>query len=332
MQKLSRALAAAGLLAGTLLASAAWPAPAAAEVPGAEVPGLVSLKRHVVVQQDLVTLGDLFTGLEQGADTPIGRAPAPGTSVRVDPRWLGALAQTYGIDWRPGSRLDTAEVERAALRLEAEELIELLQEAFLDRGESEMLELVLDEPAMPLVLPLASGARPGIVGLSRDPRGRRFTASLVYPDQGAPLARVTVSGRVFEMVEVPVAQQRLARDQVILAGDLTWTRVRADRLPHDAVLDPAELLGKAPRRNLRAGEAIRSGEVAEPVLVQKNSLVTLRLTTPLLRLSAAGRALEDGHEGATIRVMNTTSNTIVLGVVASDGSIAVSLDAARAIY
>jgi len=318
------ALLAAGLVASGLLSAA----PALAS--DSDVPGLVSLNRHVVVQDDLVRLGDLFAGLDAGADTPIGRAPAAGTTVRLDARWLGALARTYDIDWQPLTRLDTTDVERASIRFESEDLEELLREAFYERGETASLQLQLDEPAMPLILPLAQGAQPGIVGLSREARGRRFTATLVYPDRGTPLARVTLSDRFFEMIDVPVATRRLPRDTVISSQDLEWVEFRADRLPDDAVTDPADLIGKAPRRNLRPGDAIRTGDVTDPVLVSKNSLVTLRLDTPLLRLSATGRALEDGAEGALIRVVNTTSNTTVQGVVARDGSVAVLADGGRA--
>lgn len=313
----------------TALFAAGLAVTAAAEA-SEEVPGLVSLNRHVVVQEDLVRMGDLFAGLDAGADTPIGRAPAAGTSVRLDARWLGALARTYDIAWQPTSRLDTADVERAAFRLESEDLIELLREAFYERGETADLQLQIDEPASSLALPLAPGARPGIVGLSRESRGGRFSATLVYPDQGTPLVRIAVSGRSYELIEVPVAIHRLSRDTVIGPRDLEWVQVRADRLPDDAVTDPADLVGKAPRRNLRAGEAIRAGEVTDPVLVEKNSLVTMRLDTPLLRLSATGRALEDGAEGALIRVVNTSSNTTVQGVVARDGSVDVLPDNGRA--
>lgn len=318
------------LAAALLAAGLATLAPAPAVAASDAVPGLVSLNRHVVVHDELVRLGDLFAGLDAGADTPIGRAPAAGTTVRLDARWLGALARTYDIGWQPLTRLDTADVERAAFRLEAEDLAELLQEAFYERGETQTLQLQFDEPAMPLVLPLAQGGRPGIVGLSREARGRRFSATLVYPDRGTPLARVTLTGRYFELIEVPVATRRLARDAVIMAQDLEWAELRADRLPDDAVTDPADLIGKTPRRNLRPGEAIRAGEVTEPLLVSRNSLVTLRLNTPLLQLSATGRALEDGAQGALIRVVNTSSNTTVQGVVAHDGSVQVLPDAARA--
>lgn len=317
------------LLALALLAAALLADPQAAQ--SEQAPALVSLNRHIVVHDDIVHLGDIFSGLDEQADRAVGRAPTPGTSVRLDARWLAALARTYDIPWQPQSRLDTADVERASYQLEREELTALLEDALAARGEYAPVELRFEQPAGPLILPLVEGAEAEIIGLSQDPRGSRFSATLVYPNRGTPLARVEISGRIYSLVEVPVPSRRLSRDGVIATADILWEQVRADRLPEDAVMDMADVLGKTPRRSLRPGDPIRMSELADPIIVQRNSKVTLRLNTQALRLSTAGRAMEDGAAGATIRVMNTSSNTIVTGVVARDGSVEVSAASARAI-
>ena len=67
--------------------------------------------------------------------------------------------------------------------------------------------------------------------------------------------------------------------EVIRPGDLDWRRLPAGRLAKNAVIDPANLLGKAPRRAIRPGEPVRATDLREPVLVPKNSLVTLMLET-----------------------------------------------------
>ena len=56
-----------------------------------------------------------------------------------------------------------------------------------------------------------------------------------------------------------------------------------------------------------------------PIMVAKNSLVTVRLQNERMQLTVQGRALEDGAEGDVVRVMNTSSNTVVSAVVVDSG-------------
>jgi flagella basal body P-ring formation protein FlgA len=86
---------------------------------------------------------------------------------------------------------------------------------------------------------------------------------------------------------------------------------RAERLGSDAVLDRRALLGKTPRRPLRPHEPLRAGDIQAPVLVHKGDLVSIVLETPTMRLTAQGKALEDGAMGATLHVANTKSNRVI---------------------
>jgi flagellar basal body P-ring formation protein FlgA len=59
------------------------------------------------------------------------------------------------------------------------------------------------------------------------------------------------------------------------------------------------------------------------VVVAKGALVTLILQTPSMRLTARGRALDEGGIGDSIRVANAQSRTVVAGVVLANGQVAV---------
>jgi flagella basal body P-ring formation protein FlgA len=51
-----------------------------------------------------------------------------------------------------------------------------------------------------------------------------------------------------------------------------------------------------------------------------------------MRLTAQGRALQDGAAGEVIRVVNTKSNTTVTGVVVADGTVSVAPNAGQGRY
>ncbi|MCH7794290.1 MAG: flagella basal body P-ring formation protein FlgA, partial [Proteobacteria bacterium] len=89
---------------------------------GSQPQGLVLLRTRVVVEGPVLHLGDLFEGLGEKDAIPVARAPAPGKRVPVDARWLAAVAQAYGVPWRPSSRLDGAVIERASVVIETRQL------------------------------------------------------------------------------------------------------------------------------------------------------------------------------------------------------------------
>ena len=312
--------AAISVVASLLLAVALLLAPAAL----AAETGAVTLKARAVIQDDVVRLGDLFDGLGAKAATAVARSPAPGNEVELDARWLAALARSYGLDWRPGSRFERILVERASRIIESERIHdELLLHLSAESPRSDF-ELALDNPALRIVLPADADASLGVQNLVYNPSSGRFRAQLVVPAEGQTLSRTAVSGRVNEMIQVPVLVQPVSPGDEIRPQDVDWQRMRADRGHRGLAHEIAGIVGKSPRRPISIGVPIRLSDLREPVVVAKNSLVVIRLVVPSMSLTAQGRALEDGATGAAIRVMNTQSSTVINATVVQPGLVEVS--------
>lgn len=312
------------LLSCLFLAAAAVIGAAASSPAGAaETAMAVMLNNRVVVEDRLVRLGDLFTGLDEAAATPVARAPEPGQRTEVDARWLAAVAKAYGVDWRPGSSFDRAVIERASLVIDGARIEETLRDALQRQGLDPKMSLVLDNPAQRLHLATDVAPSLSVAGLSFDRVSGRFSAQILAPAEGIPQVRAMVTGRAVEMAEIPVLRRRIGPGEVIREADIEWISLRGDRLGRDAVIDAANLVGKSPRRTVRAGEPVRGGDLREPILVPKNSLVTIRLETARMILTAQGRSLEAGALGDAIRVVNTKSNKVINAVVAEPGTVVV---------
>ena len=299
-------------------------------VANSQPPAPVLLKGSVVVEGPVVHLGDLFDGLGEQAATPVARAPAPGKRVQVGARWLAAVAQAFAVPWRPSSQLDSSIIARSSIVIETQRIEDATIEALRRRGIHGNLSLVLDNPALRLHLPSDSEPSLMVTGLTHNPQTGRFTAHLVAPAEGTPLARATISGRAVEMVDVPVLRRRMLPGAVIRERDIEWRSVRADRLSRNVVRDQVNLVGKSPRRPIRASEPVRGSELREPILVPKNSLVTIRLQTERMVLTVRGRAMEPGAQGDVIRVVNTKSNTVISASVTEPGIVEVVLAGLRA--
>ena len=293
----------------------------AAQAASAAAP--VTLKSSVVVSGPVVRLGDLFDGLTESAGLPVARAPEAGGKVHLDARWLAGIAHRFGVAWRPASLLDRAVVERSSQVIDSARIEAVIMAGVRDRGAEGDLSIQLDNPALSIRLPSEFEATLKLNGLSYDPSSGRFVAHIIAPDSDRPVTRSTISGRVHVMTEVPTLVRQIEPGSVIGATDIDWIKKRADRLGRGVVLDLAGLVGMSPRRPLRVGEPIRLRDLRQPVVVEKNSLVTIVFESDRMLLTAQGRALEDGASGAAIRVMNTGSNSVVNATVRSPSTVVV---------
>lgn len=293
--------------------------------------GMVRLKTDVELDDSVLRLSDLFEPLAPIADASIARAPAPGKRVELSARWLATVARSYGIDWRPDSRFDRAVVTRRSTTIEAPLIKAVLRDALAEEGVGGDITIILDDPALALHLPVDSLASLGLTGLAYNPSSGRFRVQAVAPAEGTPIAKVTVTGRAATMAEIPVPRRRILPGEIIRPRDLDWRSLPVNRLAADSVLDHRAIVGKSPRRALKAGEPVRAAILQEPVLVAKNALVTLRLVTDRMVLTAQGRALEPGSKGETVRIVNTKSRAMVSGVVLASGAVEVPHPAGGAI-
>lgn len=342
------------LLLGTLVAAAllapamASTAAAAGAQPEAHVAPMVSLpqallvsdaahrtgpvtpRRSVSVSGEVIHLGDLFDGAIQGPERVVARAPALGDTVTLDARWLAAAARAYDLSWRPSSLADTIRVTREGRYIGGTEILAALRDALIERGMDPDAELDTMGAPQPILVAADSAAPITVIDASFDPRGGRYAAVLSLPS-GAGTQTLRLSGRAYSTIEVPVLGRSVARDDVISAGDLDWVSMRATNVQTGVAVDPADVLGKAANRTLRAGEPIRLRDLGEPSLVEKGQTITMILRTSLMTLTAKGRSLEDAPMGATVRVQNLRSNKTVLGVVTADRTVVVESSQAAAL-
>ena len=287
---------------------------AAALLAGASARAEATLKPVAVVQGSVIRIGDLFSDAGSRAADVVAPAPPPGARTIFDAQWLAAAAREHHVEWQPASRFDQAAVERASRLVGADAVATALLDEIRARQPLDDGEIQLDNPAMRFAVAAEAPDTVSIEGLTFDARTGRFSALVSAPGNDADAERQRVSGRVFRLVKVPTLKHAMAPGETIRAGDVAFLRLRADRVG-DVVAELGELVGRTPRHPLRAHEPLRAGDIQVPIVVHKGDLVTVFLETPLMRLSAQGKALEDGAMGAAIRIANTKSNRVIDAVV-----------------
>jgi flagella basal body P-ring formation protein FlgA len=285
------------------------------------------LKPHVTVERESVRLGDLFSDLPKAANpaVEVARAPAPGQKATLDAATLMSIASTHRIGWRPSGRFDKVVIERAGQIIGPAAIHEAIRKALADHGLPPGADVALDNDRFQLVAP---ADRPAMVRAENpiyDPSKPRFEITLVSSadDRDGGEKTTKVQGKIFRTVDVPVLVRPIGVGEVIRARDIEMARLRSDQVGPTHVNDPDKLVDKSAKRVLAAGQPVKVGDVAMPILVAKNSMVNVKIASARLALVMQGKSMDDGAEGDTVRVVNTRSNKIVQGTVNGRGEVVV---------
>lgn len=284
------------------------------------------LHPNVVVDGDVVKLGDLFDNVGAKADVAVARAPAPGRRAVVDADWLQRIANMNGVDWRAENVFEQAVIERSGVTVTHDQIEAELLSALASQGVSPAnSQIELANRAAQIVVPIDAQLQIGVRDLSYDSRYKRFTATVEVPANSPSASRMRVTGRVIQTVDVPVLARQIGRGDVINAHDITWTKVREDAIRRDIVVDADQLVGLTPRQTLRSGQMVSTSDLQKPIAVARGALVTMVLKSGTMMLSAQGHAVEQGSVGDVIRVTNSHSNMTVEGKVEGPNMVSVSL-------
>lgn len=276
----------------------------------------LSLRNRITIEDSAIRLDDIFDGFGSpragiSGDTIVAYAPQPGRRAVFDAKWLSRVARRYRLDWRPTTRLDRVIVERASTVINAEDIMSALRAEIKARGNTENVELELSNRNLLVHIDSNLPATIEVVHISTEERLGKFSAIISVPAGDPQARRVTIAGRIFPVVEVPVPSRALRPGNVIRPGDIKWIRVRANRVQNDVVTDAKEFANREAKRPLSANRLVRRSDLRTPVTVSKGMLVTMIFRTSSMVLTASGRALEAGSTGDFITVRNTQTKTTV---------------------
>ncbi len=227
----------------------------------------------------------------------------------IAPAWLFCLASLYSsAGWAelPAdniiSRIEQLARAQLARQAAAAGLVEPRFEVVVAHGGRQLAPCAQAVSVEPLDL--------------RQPNRMRFVAACAgaggwkydFVARAAITARVAVTG-----VEVPAGRALTVAEVALERRDVSAVA--------DSVADPAALLGLASRRNLRAGEMLRLGQLVAPALVKRGEAVQIVARRGNVEVTMAGEALEAGAQDAVLRVRNANSGAVIRARVVAAGTV-----------
>jgi flagellar basal body P-ring formation protein FlgA len=153
--------------------------------------------------------------------------------------------------------------------------------------------------------------------------GARVAVRVSCTAPGTPWA-VYVPVNIESDLSVLVLKQSVLRGARIEAGQVTPQTRRVAGLAVGYVTDVSSLEHRTLARPLAAGTALTADALLADLIVHQGQEVTLVASAPGISVRAEGKALQDGREGARVRVQNLASLKIVEGVVDASGVIEIT--------
>ncbi len=290
---------------------------------------VVALKSEIAVEATFITLGDLFLDAGAAADVVVSEAPAPGHRLVLTPRSVALFAAKHGLVWRNAARVKRVVIYREGKTIAPHVVIEALTRALEQNTGGGSLDVEISGRPPKPTIPVYAEDSVEVLDLTYDRSTGTFKATLKAGGTDPEAQTVRVSGRAYAALSVPTLSRYMQAGDVIEESDIEWRRLRMSRIARATITDQRDLVGMALKRQMPPYQPLRASDVTRPVVISKGSLITLIYRSANMVLTAEGRALTDGGEGETIRVLNTQSKRTVEAFVLSPHEATVSNAAIR---
>jgi flagellar basal body P-ring formation protein FlgA len=282
------------------------------------------LKTSAVVDGTTIRLGDVMEGVGAASKVIVAEAPEPGKRQVIRVARIKAIAEKHGIKWQE-TAIRALPVARASHIIPQETLKDTIRDALIDKGANDEIAVALLNTSIRLYVPRGTEQTVAVDDIQYNKERGTFNAMVRSPANDRDGVRKEIRGRVFAVMDVPVLALRVPVGQRITKSDVTWMEVRADRAGRNMVTSVADLVGKAPKRNLRPNRPLRTTDLRRPIVIAKGATVTMIVAVPGMTLSVVGRALEDGGKGDMIGIMNPQTHSVVEGIVVSPTRVTVRI-------
>ncbi len=268
------------------------------------------LRNVTTLHASVVRLSDLFDNAGTSADRVLGPGPGAGGRIVVEAPQLKAIAQQFGVDWRPSSSADRAVLDRPGRLLRREDALEAVKSALVAAGASTNCDIELADFSPPLV-PFEAEPHPVVSDMNYDAGGGRFAAVLSITGQQMDPINLRLNGRVDDTVDLPVVTTRLPAGSVLRAEDVHVARVHTTLIHSEVARQLDDAIGMQLKHPMTAGQILVLSELMRPSMVQKGADVQIELNSPGITLTAQGRAMDSGAIGERIHVLNPVSRAVI---------------------
>jgi flagella basal body P-ring formation protein FlgA len=281
------------------------------------ITSLADPARAIALSRSTVELKDIFGSFVSKRDTVIGHAPSPGKEFIVDKGQIKKIASEYNIPLPRSYVLKQIVIKRVGIAIRRKIIYQSLLDAIGVSNIPPHSSIVLD-PFVPPIVPLKSNPSVKVGHIILNKSLSEFKAEVFVSGPGINKTICNVSGFFRKQAKVVVATHALLPGTTLVRSDLTTKWINDSHLSAHLIADPFDAYGKKNIRYISPGTPIQSSLLSSPKSVRKGSFVIISVKVPGLYVETQGIALESGDVGSVIRVLNSTSHSIVEAVVTAE--------------
>lgn len=314
------------LLAAALFATTTLPAYAGEGEDQIQTP---VLRASVNITGDIVRVGDLIDNAGVAAQVAVYRAPDLGTTgVLQAAQVITALRahQVIGVDTRG---IKEIAVTRQARTVDTKQIELAVAHAIEHRGglgDAANINVSFDQTVQELKLDANYDGALAATDARFDPRSGRFDVSFeIGNGTSSNATRMRFTGTAIETAEVAVLTRNVDRNELLRSADLVVERRARAELAGGEPASRDLAVGMQMRRQARAGQSLRTTDLAKPDLVTRDQNITIIFQTAGIYLTTRGKALDTGSEGDVVSAVNGQSKRTVTGRVTGRGQISVDI-------
>lgn len=281
----------------------------------------ISLKSKCTVEDEKITLGDIFQGdLKIDPTIVIGRSPEPGQKFILNAEQLRNLAKTHQVAYAPTPG-DLVTIERTGQSVGIDEVRPLLIEKLHSQLPFEDFDLEFSSKDSIAVIATNEPLQIEINDIKLNTSQDRVSARVLINETPHRL-----NARIIERISIPALKENKAAGDIIQAQDLEWIKIPNNSSATAYILTEKALIGTTPRQKmLKALQPIRKHDVMIEKFVEKGSFVQAVVQGDNLVIQMQVRALESGGIGDHIRLINPDTKRTLHGIIKDKNVVEVSV-------
>lgn len=288
------------------------------------------LRASVSITGDIVRVGDLIDNAGAAAQVAVYRAPDLGTTgLLPTAQVISALRshQVIGVDTRGIKEIAVTRQARTVDTKEIEQAVARALEHRAGLGDAANISVNFDQPLQDMKFDASYDGALAPTDQRYDPRSGRFEVSFDIGGGGtsANASRLRFTGTAIETAQVAVLTRNIDRGETLRSGDLVVERRPRAELAGGEPAARDLAIGMQMRRQARAGQSLRTTDLAKPDLVTRDQNITIIFQTAGIYLTTRGKALDTGSEGDVVSVLNLQSKRTVTGRVTGRGQVSVDI-------
>ncbi len=273
---------------------------------------------NIEINDTVIRLGDIFNVGQLQATEELFQAPPLGRKGVITASMLQSIAKQYNIDWENLQKITKVTISRKSKTINSGIIKNLVKQYALNQGYvnnfEEQVTIRLYDKFKSIVIAANEFTNLSISEFDYSPTSDQFTGKVRYTQNGRTKS-LDLSGKIENLVSIPVLANNIRRNQTIMYSDIKFIKINNRRLAENILINSDDIVGKAAKNNIRAMQPISEHLLKYPDLVKKNSIINLTFTSGRIQLNIKARALTTGAKGALIRVMNLKSNKQIDAIV-----------------